>query len=126
LKSKLTHIDENKNAVYTENSIGLINTKTVPFNVPETVNKKVFDSRIYVMIPNLPPALNVMICISGWLREQLDVWKPWRSLFSSHAELYALRWDPFILLDLGTIMLNLLSQVYQNLAICLRPYLASI
>lgn len=60
--------------------------------------------------PNTPPSLTVTVCVSGWLRRMSDVWKPWRGICSSATEVYALRWDPTILLDLGTFMLNILSQ----------------
>lgn len=63
------------------------------------------------VIANIPPAITVTICISGWLRRIADVWRPWRGICSSPTEVYALRWDPTILLDLGTFMLNILSQV---------------
>lgn len=58
------------------------------------------------------PSLTVTICVSGWLRSVTDISGPWRELSSSQTvDVYALRWDPDILLELGVFLLTLLSQV---------------
>lgn len=57
--------------------------------------------------------LNATICISGWLRSIDDVQLPWRQLAAvSTADVYALRWDPDILEELGNFLVTLLSQKF--------------
>lgn len=61
--------------------------------------------------------LSVCIGISGWLRSEEDVAWPWaNSLGESACDLYALRWEPQLLLDLGSFLLNMVTAKFADAA----------
>lgn len=58
-------------------------------------------------------SLSVTICISGWLRRMSDIWVPWREVARGNlTNVYTLRWDPQVLLDLGSLVVTMLSQKF--------------
>lgn len=65
-----------------------------------------------VPIQNTPSKLHVIICISGWMKDIEDVYKPWESLISNRntmsSNIYVLKFDSKILVNLGQAMESML------------------
>jgi len=73
--------------------------------------------------------LLVTIAISGWLTKPEDITLPWRCLSPRSSSLYALRFDPSALLDIGTSLDTLLESYtwrYVQYEIVKRTVLATL
>lgn len=66
-----------------------------------------------------PPAeerrLRVTIGVSGWLGEEKDVVKPWRT-FGTQSEVYALRWELEALMEMGKSLESMVGSVAWTVA----------
>lgn len=61
--------------------------------------------------------MRTTLCISGWLTSMENVWKPWsRFEHSPNADVYVLKWESKILLQLGTVLENLIKSSIFGLA----------
>ncbi|KAF8477456.1 hypothetical protein BDZ91DRAFT_709289 [Kalaharituber pfeilii] len=90
---------------------------------------KTFDEIAVVGPPPPDKKLMVTIGISGWLARSEDIVRPWRCLSPKPSSIYALRWDPSALLDLGTSLDTLLESYtwkYVQYEIIKRTVLATL
>ena len=49
-------------------------------------------------------SMPVVICISGWLTDKEEVTEPWKNMFTSTQDVYALQWEMEALLNLGNAL----------------------
>ncbi|OUM66286.1 hypothetical protein PIROE2DRAFT_6522, partial [Piromyces sp. E2] len=65
-----------------------------------------------IPIQNSPSKLHVIICISGWMKDIEDIYKPWESLIHNRntmsSNIYVLKFDSKILINLGQAMESML------------------
>jgi len=80
--------------------------------INNTGNNESIDETAVPIQKFTPMKLHVIICISGWLNDLDDIYKPWESLLNNHntmsSNIYALKFDSKILISLGQAMESML------------------
>jgi hypothetical protein len=102
---------------YNQSSTNSINSNTDTSNLSDTESTYInsnpienlsFENTTQVVPQNSPSKLHVIICISGWLKDIEDIYKPWESLIENRntmsSNIYALKFDSKILINLGQAM----------------------
>ena len=103
------------NVKYSVNDLGVenpLNTVTDNVNIEttfidNTTNDNTNDNTIQTPRIN-PMKLHVIICISGWLSDIKDIYKPWECILNNRntmsSNVYVLKFDSKILINLGQAM----------------------
>lgn len=107
---KSTSISRSSSRSLSQSSLNGNHSDSESTYINNTNNESLGESTI--PIQNSPSKLHVIICISGWLNDIEDVYKPWESLIGHRntmsSNIYVLKFDSKILINLGQAMESML------------------